>query len=241
MTDFTFISVLLNTYPLLLSGMWITVKITFISIFVGIILGTTLAIMRLFMPKPFSWFAALYVNTFRSIPLLMVLMWFYLILGPNLQVWIEGLRDLINPEILKFLGLDGEIEYRLLLAIIAFSLFESAYYSEIIRAGIMSVKSGQNSAALALGMTRAQTLRYVILPQAFRNMIPLLLTQCIILFQDTSLVYIISLTDFFRATDIIGYNNDYKTEFIIFAGFIYFVICFTVSSGVRYIQSRNKI
>lgn len=241
MGEFTFFTALSETYPMLLKGLWVTLQITAIAVIIGIVWGTILAIMRLFMPKPFAWFAALYVNTFRSIPLIMVLLWFYLIIGPNLQEWIESIRDHINPTVLKYLGLDGDIEYRLLLAIIAFSLFEAAYYSEIIRAGISSVRSGQNSAALALGMTRAQSLRYVILPQAFRNMIPLLLTQGIILFQDTSLVYVITLMDFFRATDIAGYNNDYKTEFIIFAGFIYFIICFTISSGVRYFQSRNKI
>ncbi len=227
MNDYTFFSVLADTYPTLLKGLWVTLQVTAVAVVVGIIWGTILAVMRLFMPKPIAWLAALYVNTFRSIPLIMVLMWFYLIIGPGMQ---------------KLFGLDGtNTSFRLILAMVAFSLFEAAYYSEIIRAGISSVKNGQNSAALALGMTRFQSLRYVILPQAFRNMIPLLLTQGIILFQDTSLVYIISLTDFFRATDIIGYNNDYKTEFIIFAGFVYFVICFTVSSGVRYIQSRNKI
>jgi len=227
MSDYTFFSVLVDTYPTLLKGLWVTLQVTGVAVVVGIVWGTMLAIMRLFMPKPFAWFAALYVNTFRSIPLIMVLMWFYLIIGPGMQ---------------KIFGLDGSnTSFRLVLAMVAFSLFEAAYYSEIIRAGISSVKSGQNSAALALGMTRAQALRYVILPQAFRNMVPLLLTQGIILFQDTSLVYIISLTDFFRATDIIGYNNDYKTEFILFAGLIYFLICFSVSTGVRYIQSRNKI
>ena len=227
MGEYTFFSVLADTYPLIFRGLWVTLQVTGVAVVAGIIWGTILAVMRLFMPKPFAWFAALYVNTFRSIPLIMVLMWFYLIIGPGMQ---------------SLFGLDGSnTNFRLVLAMVAFSLFEAAYYSEIIRAGISSVKSGQNSAALALGMTKFQSLRYVILPQAFRNMIPLLLTQGIILFQDTSLVYIISLTDFFRATDIIGYNNDYKTEFILFAGFVYFVICFTVSSGVRYIQSRNKI
>lgn len=227
MNEFTFFTALSETYPMLLKGLWTTLQITAVAVFVGIIWGTMLAIMRLFMPKPFAWLAALYVNTFRSIPLIMVLLWFYLIIGPSMQ---------------KVFGLDGtNTSFRLVLAMVAFSLFEAAYYSEIIRAGILSVKSGQNSAALALGMTKSQALRYVILPQAFRNMIPLLLTQGIILFQDTSLVYVITLMDFFRATDIAGYNNDYKTEFIIFAGFIYFIICFTISTGVRYIQSRNKI
>lgn len=227
MSDYSFLSVLADTYPTLLRGLWVTLQVTAIAVVIGIIWGTILAVMRLFMPKPFAWFAALYVNTFRSIPLIMVLMWFYLVIGPGLQ---------------KFLGLDGSsANFRLVLAILAFSLFEAAYYSEIIRAGISSVRTGQSSAALALGMTRTQSLRYVILPQAFRNMVPLLLTQGIILFQDTSLVYIISLTDFFRATDIIGYNNDYKVEFIIFAGFVYFIICFAVSAFVRYLQSRNKI
>ncbi|MDG9730205.1 ABC transporter permease subunit [Ignatzschineria sp. RMDPL8A] len=206
-------------------GMAVSLQITVIAIIVGIVWGTILTIIRLYAPKPIALLATGYVNLFRSIPLIMVLMWFYIAIGPSIQ---------------HLFGLDNSASVRLIWAIVAFSLFEAAYYSEIIRAGFLSVRKQQMNAALALGMTRLQAIFNVILPQALRNMVPLLLTQAIILFQDTSLVYIMSLNDFFRATDIIGYNNNAKMELILFAGFIYFIICFTLSSGVRYLQTRKK-
>lgn len=137
--------------------------------------------MRLSPIKAISWFATVYVNVFRSIPLVMVLLWFYLVVPSLLQ---------------NVLGLSPKTDIRLISAMVAFSLFEAAYYSEIIRAGIQSISRGQSSAALALGMTQGQSMRLVILPQAFRAMVPLLLTQGIVLFQDTSLVYVLSPADF---------------------------------------------
>ncbi len=218
-------SIIGENYEFLLQGMSVSLQITAVAIVVGILWGIVLAVARLYGPKPIKWLATGYVNFFRSIPLIMVLMWFYLAIGPTLQ---------------QALGLGNSAGVRLIWAIVAFSLFEAAYYSEIIRAGFKSVRSQQMSAALALGMTRAQAIYHVILPQALRNMIPLLLTQGIILFQDTSLVYIMSLNDFFRATDIIGYNNNAKMELILFAGFVYFIICFSLSSLVRTLQKRKR-
>lgn len=218
-------SIIGENYEFLLQGMGVSLQITAVAIVVGILWGIVLAVARLYGPKPIKWLATGYVNLFRSIPLIMVLMWFYLAIGPTLQ---------------QALGLGNSAGVRLIWAIVAFSLFEAAYYSEIIRAGFKSVRSQQMSAALALGMTRAQAIYHVILPQALRNMIPLLLTQGIILFQDTSLVYIMSLNDFFRATDIIGYNNNAKMELILFAGFVYFIICFSLSSLVRTLQKRKR-
>ena len=175
--------------PFLLQGLVITAKITVTAIVIGILWGTILAMMRLSSIKIVSWLAALYVNAFRSVPLVMVLLWFYLIV-PNL--------------VQNVLGISPKTDIRLISAMVAFSLFEAAYYAEIIRAGIQSVSRGQTSASLALGMTKMQTMRLVVLPQAFRAMIPLLLTQGIVLFQDTSLVYVLSLTDFFRTASNIG-------------------------------------
>lgn len=210
----------------LLQGLGVSLQITIIAILVGMVWGIILAVLRLYAPRPIAFLATAYVNLFRSIPLIMVLMWFYLAIGPTVQ---------------QYLGLGNSSSVRLMWAIIAFSLFEAAYYSEIIRAGFKSVRKQQMSASLALGMNRAQAIYYVILPQALRNMIPLLLTQAIILFQDTSLVYIMSLNDFFRTTDIIGYNNNAKMEMILFAGFTYFIICFTLSRLVQYLQKRRQI
>ena len=212
------------SWPFLLDGLVVTAKITITAIVVGILWGTVLAVMRLSTFKPISWFAALYVNTFRSIPLVMVLLWFYLIVPNFVQ---------------NVLGISPKSDIRLISAMVAFSLFEAAYYSEIIRAGIQSISRGQASAALALGMTHMQTMRLVILPQAFKAMIPLLLTQGIVLFQDSSLVYVLSLTDFFRTATNIGERDGTQVEMILFAGFVYFIISFGASMLVNYLKKRT--
>lgn len=209
--------------PFLWDGMKISLVITAQAVAVGIVWGTLLAMMRLSSIKPLSWFAAGYVNTFRAIPLVMVLLWFFLIV-PR---FIETLLD-FPP------GTD----LRLSSAMMGFALFESAYYSEIIRAGIQSVPKGQVSAAYALGMTYGQAMRLVILPQAFRNMVPLLLTQAIILFQDTSLVYVSALADFFGASYKVGDRDGRLVEMLLFAGAVYFVICYSASVLVKRLQKK---
>ena len=209
--------------PFLWDGMKISLVITAQAVVVGIVWGTLLAMMRLSSIKPLSWFAAGYVNTFRAIPLVMVLLWFFLIV-PR---FIETLLD-FPP------GTD----LRLSSAMMGFALFESAYYSEIIRAGIQSVPKGQISASYALGMTYGQAMRLVILPQAFRNMVPLLLTQAIILFQDTSLVYVSALADFFGASYKVGDRDGRLVEMLLFAGAVYFVICYSASVLVKRLQKK---
>ena len=151
-----------------MDGAVVTFQITLIAIVVGIVWGTLLALLRLSGVTPLAWFAKAYVTVFRSIPLVMVLLWFFLIVPQLLQ---------------GVLGLSPTIDIRLASAMVAFSLFEAAYYSEIIRAGIQAVPRGQVNAAFALGMNYAQAMRLVILPQAFRAMVPLLLTQAIVLFR----------------------------------------------------------
>ncbi|MCV9877912.1 glutamate/aspartate ABC transporter permease GltK [Brenneria izbisi] len=210
--------------PYLLQGMVVTLKITFTAVVFGIIWGTILAVMRLSSIKPISWFAKIYVNLFRSVPLVMVLLWFYLVVPSLLQ---------------NVLGLSPKTDIRLISAMVAFSLFEAAYYSEIIRAGILSVSRGQSSAALALGMTHWQSMKLVILPQAFRAMVPLLLTQGIVLFQDTSLVYVLSLADFFRTASTIGERDGTQVEMILFAGLIYFIFSISASMLVSYLKKRT--
>ncbi|CAM3508925.1 amino acid ABC transporter permease [Rouxiella silvae] len=210
--------------PYLLNGMVITLEITAIAIVFGILWGTLLAVMRLSSFKPISWFARIYVNLFRAVPLVMVLLWFYLVVPSFLQ---------------KVLGLSPKTDIRLISAMVAFALFEAAYYSEIIRAGIQSIARGQSSAALALGMTHWQSMQLIILPQAFRAMVPLLLTQAIVLFQDTSLVYVLSLADFFRTATNIGERDGTQVEMILFAGFVYFVISISASLLVSYLKKRT--
>jgi glutamate/aspartate transport system permease protein len=209
--------------PTLWGGVRITLQITVLAIVVGIVWGTILALFRLSNFKPLSLFSSLYVTIFRSIPLVMVLLWFFLIVPQFLQ---------------SVLGLSPDIDIRLVSALVAFSLFEAAYYSEIIRAGIQSVSRGQVNAALALGMTYGQSMRLVILPQAFRAMVPLLLTQGIVLFQDTSLVYVIGLADFFRTAANIGDRDGTTVEMVLLAGASYFVICTLASALVKRLQQR---
>jgi glutamate/aspartate transport system permease protein len=209
--------------PTLWTGAIITFEITVVAIICGIVIGTVLALLRLSGIKPLEWFARVYVTLFRSIPLVMVLLWFFLIVPQVLQ---------------NLLGLSPDIDIRLASAMVAFSLFEAAYYSEIIRAGIQAVPRGQVNASFALGMNYAQAMRLVVLPQAFRAMVPLLLTQGIVLFQDTSLVYVISLADFFRTATNIGDRDGTNVEMVLFAGACYFVICVVASSLVKGLQKK---
>lgn len=206
--------------PLLAKGMGITLQVTVTAIAIGIIWGTLLAVARLGHNRLLAFLAAAYVNLFRSVPLVMVILWFYLIVP-------QALKALFGNEI-------GDI--RMMSALTAFTLFEAAYYSEIIRAGIQSVPKGQVAAGLALGLTNGQVMRLIVLPQAFRNMVPLLLTQAIILFQDTSLVYVIGLSDFFGTAYRVGDRDGRLVELLLFAGATYFVICFSVSRLVKRFQ-----
>ncbi|MGB0127110.1 MAG: glutamate/aspartate ABC transporter permease GltK [Rhodocyclaceae bacterium] len=211
--------------PILWRGMQVTIEITLVAILVGIAWGTLLALARLSGSRSLGWLAAGYVNLFRSVPLVMVILWFYLIV----------------PQLIR--ALFGEVvgDIRFASAVVAFTLFEAAYYSEIIRAGIQSVSRGQFAAAQALGLNYAQTMRLVILPQAFRNMVPLLLTQAIILFQDTSLVYVIGLADFFGAAHKVGDRDGRLVELLLFAGAIYFIICFGASTLVKQLQRKVAV
>ena len=211
-----------SALPFLWQGMMRTLQITGVAIVVGIILGTVLALMRLSKNWVLSNLAALYVNGFRSIPLVMVLLWFYLLV----------------PQLISSLIGRPAMDIRLLSAFVAFALFEASYYAEIIRAGIQSVSRDQVSAGLALGMTNRQTMRLIVLPQAFRRMTPLLLTQAIILFQDTSLVYVIGLAEFFGVAYNTGNRDGTLVEMLLFAGAVYFLVSFSASMLVRTLQAR---
>lgn len=219
------LSVIIASLPKLGEGLLTTLKITATAILAGMVLGTLLAVARLSELKPLRWFATAYITCFRSIPLVMVLLWFYL---------------LVPQLLIKILGLSPETQIQLASAMVAFTLFEAAYYAEIIRAGISSISRDQYFAALALGMTKAQTLMHVMLPQAFRVMAPLLLTQAIILFQDTALVYIIGVGDFFRTASNIGKTTGYEIDMVALAGCVYFVICFAMSMVVKKFRASSK-
>ena len=212
-----------SALPILGQGMLVTLEITLTASVVGMVWGTLLALARLSGHRLLAWSAAGYVNLFRAVPLVMVILWFYLIVPALLKSWT---------------GVGAGSDIRMVSALVAFALFESAYYAEIIRAGIQGVPRGQVAAAQALGMTWWQTARLVVLPQAFRHMVPLLLTQAIILFQDTSLVYVIGLADFFGSAYKIGDRDGRLVELLLFAGAVYFVLSFAASLLVRQLQKR---
>jgi len=200
-------------------GFVFSIQLTLVAMTGGIVFGTLLALMRLSGRKWLDAPAAIYVNGMRSIPLVMVILWFFL---------------LIPFLIGRSIGAE-------LSAIITFVAFESAYYSEIMRAGIQSVSRGQVYAAQAVGMTYGQTMRLVVLPQAFRNMLPVLLTQTIILFQDTSLVYAIGAYDLLKGFEQVGKNYGRPIEAYLLAAVVYFVICFSLSQLVKRLQAKIAI
>ena len=202
-----------------LKGFVFSLQLTLIAMVGGIVLGTLLALMRLSSKPWLVMPAAGYVNTMRSVPLVMVILWFFL---------------LIPLAIGRPLGAEMS-------AIITFTLFEAAYYSEIMRAGIQSIPRGQVAAGYALGMRYGQTMRLIVLPQAFRNMLPVLLTQTIILFQDTSLVYAIGAYDLLKGFEVAGKNFNRPVETYLVAAVLYFAISFSLSMLVRKLQQRIAI
>lgn len=211
-------------WSFLADGLRISLHICVVAFAMGLIGGLFLAVISL-SRGPLHLVARVYVSTFRSVPLIMVLLWFFLIM-PDMVSALTG-------------GETGDL--RLASAITGFSLFEAAYCGEILRAGIQSISSRQLEAAQCLGLSQTQAMRLVILPQAIRKVMPLLLTQAIILFQDTSLVYIMSLTDFFGAAYRIGERDGRMIELLLFAGLGYFLICFLLSQGVQRWQKKSLV
>lgn len=220
--------VIIRSLPYLFrDGMVFTLKLTILSAIGGLILGTLLAMMRLSNNRLFNWVGTIYVNGLRALPLLLVIFWFYFLV-PYIGAWIVGAD--------KPLSVGGFTS-----ALVTFTLFEAAYYCEIMRAGIQSIPRGQIAAGQALGLRYFQIMGHIILPQAFRNMMPVLLTQTIVLFQDTSLVYVLSLTDFMGAASKIAQRDGRLVEMYLFAAAVYFIICFTLSRVVKRMQARMAI
>jgi glutamate/aspartate transport system permease protein len=205
--------------PFVLKGFWFSIWLTIVSTLGGIVFGTLLALMRLSGKPAFELPAAAYVNTMRSIPLVMVLLWFYLLIP-------FAIGQPIGPENS---------------AIITFIAFEAAYFSEIVRAGIQSIPRGQVNAGYALGMSYGQNMKLVVLPQAFRNMLPVFLTQTIILFQDTSLVYAINASDLLKGLETAGKNYGRPVEAYLMAAIVYFIMCFGLSAIVKRVQLKVQI
>ena len=212
---------------LFFEGMRFTLTLTVLAALGGVILGTLLAIIRLSGGPVLSAVAAGYVNLVRSLPLVLVIFWFYFLV-PYLGQWLTGASRPIH--------VGGFAS-----ALITFIVFEAAYFSEIMRAGIASIPRGQSAAAMALGLTQSQSMRYVILPQVFRIMLPVLLTQTVVLFQDTSLVYVLSITDFLGAASKIAQRDGRLVEMYSFAALVYFVLSFAASRGVQRLRDRIAV
>lgn len=227
MEDFDF-DIIMRTWPYLFrDGMVFTLKLTVLSALGGLVLGTLLAMMRLSSYRVLSTLAGWYVNLLRAVPLILVIFWFYFLV-PYVVGWATGAS--------RPVAVGGFTA-----ALVTFVLFEAAYFCEIVRAGIQSIPRGQVAAGQALGLNYFQNMGYVILPQAFRNMIPIFLTQTVVLFQDTSLVYVLSLTDFMGAAVKVAQRDGRLIEMYLFAAVVYFIICFAASRLVRHMQNRIAI
>ncbi|MCG8992640.1 amino acid ABC transporter permease [Laribacter hongkongensis] len=212
-------SAVTGSFDFLMKGLQYSLQLTLFATAIGIFFGTLLAMARLSSIKPLNLAASTYVNLFRSVPLLLVIFWFYILVP-------------------LVMGIDVGAEKS---AYITFAIFEAAYFCEIIRAGIQSIPRGQVFAGQAMGFTYGQNMRYVILPQAFRNVVPLLLTQIIILFQDTSLVYVVGATDLLGAASKVANRDNTLVEMYVAVAVIYFVISFTLSRLVKRLHTRIAI
>lgn len=225
-SDFDFDVIQRSLRYLLVDGMGFTLWLTFLATLLAGIIGTILAVIRLSPIPVLPKLVAGYVELIRSLPLVLLIFWFYFLV-PYLGQWIMGTERPIAVGAFSS-------------ALITFTMVEAVYFSEIMRAGIQSIPRGQLAAARAVGLSYPQAMRYVVLPQAFRNMVPLLLTQTIVLFQDTSLVYVVSITDFLGAADKVAQRDGRLVEMYLFAALVYFVMSVLASMLVRHLQRRNE-
>jgi glutamate/aspartate transport system permease protein len=226
MSDLDF-DVIGRTLPYLMQGLQYTVQLTLVAAFGGTIFGTLLAMARLSSFQPLALVASGYVNLMRSLPLLLVIFWFYFlvpVLVQNVMGWERPPQ--IGPERSAY---------------VTFIMFQAAYYCEIMRAGIQSISRGQIGAAYAVGLTYWQAMKLIILPQAFRNMLPVLLTQTIVLFQDVSLVSLLNVTDFVGAAVKIAQRDSRVVEMYLFVAVVYFILCYALSYMAKRLQQKIAI
>jgi glutamate/aspartate transport system permease protein len=221
------IEVVTRATPQLIQGFWFTLQLTGISALGGLVLGTLLALARLSGNRTLSNIVGAYVNAIRSIPLLLVIFWFFFLV-PYIAAWVTGAQRPIEINALTS-------------CVITFILFEACYFCEIMRAGIQSIPPGQLSAGKALGMGYWTIMAFIIVPQALRNMLPILLSQTIVLFQDVSLVSVLSIKDFFGSADFIAKRDGRPHEMYLTVAAIYLISCFLLSRGVKVLQRRIAI
>jgi len=227
MNGFDFDTIVRTAPYLFKVGLVFTLKLTFLSTVGAIVLGTLLAMMRLSSSRLLSGVAGTYVNLMRALPLILIIFWFYFLV-PYIVGWVTQAG--------RPIAVGGFTS-----ALITFVLFEAAYFCEIMRAGIQSIPSGQAGAGYALGLNYWQVMGKIVLPQAFRNMTPLLLTQMIVVFQDTSLVYVLSLTDFLGAANNVAQRDGRLVEMFVFVAVVYFIISYTASRLVKVVEQRMAI
>ena len=221
MVDFSAIA---SAAPFLLTGLLFTLQITLVGVAGGILFGSLLAVARLSPNRLLSTLATTYVNLMRSIPLILVIFWVFFLVPWAIGWLTNGGRPVAVGASLTIY--------------VTFVLFEAAYYAEIVRAGFRSISSGQYAACDALGLSKLQAYIYVLFPQAFLSVLPILLTQTIVLFQDTSLVYVISATDLLGAATKIAQRDGRLVEMYLIVGVIYFLFCYAASQFVKRLQGR---
>ena len=234
---------------LFFDGMAFTLQLTLLAMLGGIIVGTILALCRLSKFKVLSMTVGAYVNLVRSIPLVLVIFWFYFLV-PYIGSWAIGLLNSIAPGVVGYLldavGIRWTAGQPIKVGafsscLITFIMFEACYYCEIMRAGVQSIARGQMWAGYALGLNYWQVMGSIVLPQAFRNMTPVLLTQTIVLFQDVSLVYVLSISDFVGAASKVAQRDGRLVEMYLFVALVYFVLCFGLSSAVKKLENKIAV
>jgi len=240
-SEFDFDVIARSWQYLFYEGMVFTLKLTLLAMIGGIVFGTLLAMARLSNIKALSFVAGTYVNLIRSIPLVLVIFWFYFLV-PYLGTWVVNALNKLPLIGAWFPYSDQPMRVGAFTSsLVTFIMFEAAYYCEIMRAGIQSVPRGQIWAGQALGMNYWQSMGHIVLPQAFRNMIPVLLTQTIVLFQDVSLVYVLSITDFVGAAAKVAQRDGRLVEMYTFVALVYFLICFALSLVVKKLGRRMAV
>ncbi len=209
--------VISNNLPFLMQGLGTTFQLALVAISGGLLLGILVGLARLSSIRVIYYPATAFVNVMRSLPLILVIFWFYFLVP---LIAGRPMGDFFS-------------------ACVAFVVFEAAYFAEIVRAGIQSISTGQMQAAYSTGFNYRDTMRYIIVPQALRNMVPSLLTQAVVVFQDTSLAYVIGLKEFLRSASIVDAREMRSVELYAFVGAVYFVICFTMSKLSKKLEAKR--
>ena len=217
----------------ILAGLRVTIELTVIAMAIGVVLGVLLAIMRL-SPNPLvssgSW---LYIWFFRGTPVLVQLLFWYNIaaLYPKIDLGIPFGPAFVHPDANTLIP-------PFTAAILGLGLNEGAYMAEIVRAGIISVESGQSDAARSLGMTRLQTMRRIVLPQAMRVIIPPTGNETISMLKTSSLVSVIAVADLLYGAQII-YSVNFKTIQLLIVASIWYLVCTSVLYVGQYYLERH--